>query len=71
MVILTKNFLQYRLSEAVKAGQVLPHLPGMGHGWRSPLQVDDSMLKKMGVNSALNCKRIRAKYKTFIETSQL
>lgn len=32
------------------------------------LQVDDSMLKKMGVNSALDRKRISSKYKTFIET---
>ena len=32
------------------------------------LQVDDNVLKKMGVNSALDRKRISSKYKTFIET---
>ena len=50
-----------RLSEAIQTGQVLPHLPEMGHG-HLLLQVDDSMLKKM------DRKRIRTKYKTFIDT---
>ena len=32
------------------------------------LKVHDNMLKEMGVNSALDRKRIRIKYRTFIET---
>ena len=60
-----------RLSEAVQAGQVLPHLPEMGHGWRSPFAGRCDSMLKMGVNSALDRKRIRSKYKTFIETCQL
>ena len=35
------------------------------------LKVHDNVLKEMGVNSALDRKRIRTKYKTFIETCQL
>ena len=34
------------------------------------LKVHDNVLKEMGVNSALDSKRIRIKYRTFIETCE-